>query len=165
MSRGGGGNDDSLENREVFFTGLGRKVYGGGGITPDHSVESPDAPDVLFQLRRENLIFDHAVSYAAAHEDLASDFRLGDEGWEGFVKFLREREFEFDDAELTEARAIVAVRLRAQIARILWDADVESRIIAEADPIVQKALDMLPDAEKLSRSAADRELRASAPGI
>jgi carboxyl-terminal processing protease len=156
-------DEQAPDDREVFYTGLGRKVYGGGGITPDYTVKSPDAPEILFRLRRENLIFDFAVAYENAHPELETGFRLGDEGLAEFVSFLGEREFEVDAETIQEHHEILDVRLRAQIARIAWGPVEESRIIAEFDPQVQKALEMLPEAERLSGRAIDNELRASVP--
>lgn len=161
---GGPAPEEGVE-REVFYTDLGRKVYGGGGITPDYVVKSPVAPDVLFRLRRDNLIFDFSVSYAAAHPDLQKDFQLGDAGYESFLAFLRTREFESETGELPEHRAIIELRVRAQIARIVWSAAEESRIIAEADPQIQKALELLPEAERLVPRPAAAGLRAAVPSL
>jgi len=155
----------ALEDREIFYTGLGRKVYGGGGITPDHVVTSPDAPDVLFKLRRDNLIFDFAVTYAGNHPDLKPDFRLGDEDYEEFLAFLPDKDFDSAEDELREHRDIIQMRVQAQIARIVWDAVEESRVIAELDPQIQRALELFPEAEKLSRRAVDGELRAEIPAL
>ncbi len=156
--------DESVE-REVFYTDLGRRVYGGGGITPDYVVKSPAAPDVLFRLHRGNLIFDFSVSYAAAHPDLEKDFQLGDAGYESFLAFLGARGFESEPNELPEHRALIELRVRAQIARIAWGAAEESRIIASADPQIQKALELLPEAERLVPRPAASPLHAAVPAL
>ncbi len=59
-----------VESREVFKTELGRKVYGGGGITPDVVVEPRELPRTLQILEVRSAIFNFAVDYAARHPEL-----------------------------------------------------------------------------------------------
>ncbi len=151
--------------REVFRTALGRKVYGGGGITPDQAVPTPQAPDVLFRLRRDNLIFDFAVAWVGSHPALTPDFAFGDEGYAALRAFVAERGFDDEKGDLTTERAVIELRARAQIARILWGQDEESRILAQGDPQVQRALELLPEAEDLARRAAEGGLRAAVPQL
>jgi len=156
-------DESEREEREVFYTASGRKVFGGGGITPDEIVRAPAAPEILFRLRRENLIFDYAVGFVAEHPDLVRGFGIDDEGYEEFQAYLTEREFEFTPEEVAENQEVLVIRLRAQIARIVWDQAEESRIIGQADPQIQKALEVLPEAEGLAgrrNSAADMRDRA-----
>jgi carboxyl-terminal processing protease len=145
----------SADDREVFYTASGRKVYGGGGITPDYVVKAPELPDLLFRLRRDNQIFDYAVSYVASHPELRKDFAVTDETLADFKSFIRSRGTAVDDEEFAKSREAVAVRLRAQIVRIKWDQVEESRVIAAADPQLQRALELLPEAARLARRAAD----------
>jgi carboxyl-terminal processing protease len=74
-------DDDSetIENREIFYTASGRKVYGGGGIRPDYIVKSKRLAPVVLVLLRENLIFDYSVRYVSAHADLEKGFESNPE--------------------------------------------------------------------------------------
>jgi len=137
----------------VFHTDSGRDVYGGGGIHPDYVVEAPKAPQLLFRLLRENLIFDYAVGYANAHAALAPDFGQGDEFLADFKRFLGQRGFELDDADYAEHADVVRLRLRSQIARIKWGQEAENSILAAADPQVQKALAVFDEASQLAMRA------------
>ena len=57
---------EGSDPEEVFKTTGGRTVYGGGGITPDVSVELERPSRVVLELgRRRNLYFDFVVQYAA----------------------------------------------------------------------------------------------------
>jgi carboxyl-terminal processing protease len=143
------------EGRDVFYTASGRKVYGGGGINPDYVVKAPEFPDLLFRLRRENQLFDYAVSFVATHPDLQKDFAIDEPAIADFKRFLQARGVSYEDEEFEKNRDMIAVRLRAQIVRIKWDQVEESRVIAEADPQLQRALELLPEAARLARRAAD----------
>jgi len=142
--------EEQKDEREVFFTPSGRKVYGGGGITPDYIVKSERSPELLFELRRDNLIFGYSVSYVAAHPDLQQDFAADEEMLTQFREFLEQREFEYDEEQFDAELEAISLRLRAQIARIKWDQAAESRIIALADTQIQRALALFDEAEQLA---------------
>lgn len=48
---------------QVFYTRKGRKVYGGGGITPDVYSQPASIPTVAKELEKERVFFDFAVEY------------------------------------------------------------------------------------------------------
>jgi carboxyl-terminal processing protease len=145
--------DGAPESREVFYTDSGRKVYGGGGIRPDYVVKSDRAPQLLFRLMRENLIFDYAVQFNADHPELERGFEITAEIMTDFKDYAREREFDVDEAEFEEHDEVISLRLNAQIARVRWDQEEESKVLTSADPQVRKALEVLEEAESLSASA------------
>lgn len=137
------------DNQEVFLTESGRKMYGGGGIRPDYIVENPDPPVLIYRLFRENLLFDFSVRYASEHEDLERGFEIDEAILEGFRDFLATRDFEYKAAEYEEAVEFFSVRIKAQIGRLRWGAEEESRILAESDPQVQQALKVFGEAAEL----------------
>lgn len=137
------------DNQEVFLTESGRKMYGGGGIRPDYIVENPDPPVLVYRLFRENLLFDFSVRYASEHEDLERGFEIDEAILEGFRDFLATRDFEYKAAEFEEAVEFFSVRIKAQIGRLRWGAEEESRILAESDPQVQQALKVFGEAADL----------------
>ncbi|HKQ61111.1 MAG TPA: S41 family peptidase [Candidatus Polarisedimenticolaceae bacterium] len=145
------------EEHEIRHTASGRKVYGGGGIRPDYVVPSPEMPQLLFRMIRENVLFDFAVLYTNGHPTLERGFHVEEPMLEQFRQFLQERKFELEPKEFGENKEMIALRLRAQIARVKWDAIEESRVLFEADPQVQKALGVFEEAAELER----RGLRAS----
>jgi carboxyl-terminal processing protease len=140
-------------SKEIFHTASGREVYGGGGITPDYVVKTPRPSDLWFELNRENLIFDYAVLYVARHAELATGFQIDDATLQDFQRFLNEKDFEYSVGDFEQARDELALRLRAHIARIKWDQAEESRIRAEGDPQIQKALEVFDEAAALRRRA------------
>lgn len=56
---------------EVFYTRKGRKVYGGGGITPDLVSETPAVPALVRDLQKERLFFDFAIEYVGGDTAMA----------------------------------------------------------------------------------------------
>lgn len=161
-----------LNEREVFRTASGRKVYGGGGITPDYIVPSPKASPLLFKLVRDNLIFDYSVRYVGSHPEIDAAVPFDETAMADFREFLLRRETEFTPADFDAIKEDVRLRLRAQIARIRWDQIAEARIVAQSDAQMQKAIEVFEEAARLETRAREIEdedgsrdrLRAAAPG-
>jgi len=143
------------EDREIFYTTSGRKVYGGGGIRPDYIVESQRAPEILFDLLRENLIFDYSVVFSGAHSNLEPDFDLDEQAMADFRAYLARQDFEYDAEIFVEHQDVIKLRLRAQIARVEWDQDAESLVLARSDPQVQKALSLFGEAAELAENSTE----------
>lgn len=143
------------EDREVFFTTSGRKVYGGGGIRPDYIVESPKAPSILFDLLRENVVFDYSVLYVNTHANLKQGFDMDEKAMADFRAFLDRKDFEYDADAFAENQEMIKLRLRAQITRVKWDQDAESLVLANADPQVQKALTLFGEAAELAEASTE----------
>ncbi len=157
------------DSEEVFLTESGRKVYGGGGIRPDYIVESPDPPTLIYRLVRENLLFDFSVRYANEHEDLEVGFTVDEAMLDEFKEFLASRDFGYEQEEFEEATEFFSLRLQAQIGRLLWGAEEESRILASSDPQIKKALEVFGEAADLHSRVlrlgeSDEDLVAEADG-
>ncbi len=144
-----------LEEREIFYTGAGRKVYGGGGITPDHIVKPIETKPFYGRLFRQNVFFDFSVRYANARPDLEPGFRVGEETLNELRAFLDEKDIEYDEIELQESLPEIKLKLRAQISRVKWGQEAESRALAEEDPQVRRALELFPAAAKLQARGED----------
>ncbi|ANM29493.1 hypothetical protein ABI59_07710 [Acidobacteria bacterium Mor1] len=141
---------DSELPSEVFYTSQGRKVYGGGGITPDYTIKAESASVLFSRIRRENLFFDFAVRYAAQHPELKRGFKVTDTLLEEFRAFMNEKDFEYEPLDFEESKGDISLQLRAQISSVVWDQVEESRVLAEEDPQIQKALEVFEEAKKLA---------------
>ena len=138
------------ENREVFYTDAGRKVYGGGGITPDYTVPSLQTSTLLSRLLRQNAIFDFAVRYASAHPDLEEGFTLDETDLKSFRSFLESLNFKFSEKAYNENQDSIRRQIRAQVAKVRWGEVAESRVLMEGDAQMQKALTLFDEAAHLA---------------
>ena len=90
---GAAGLPDTISNR-TYYTQRGRKVFGGGGIRPDISVESEPFPFYIQELERRRLFFDFVIDYVSADSSWAEehpDLIVSDEMVEGFMEFVQDR--------------------------------------------------------------------------
>lgn len=82
----------------VYYTAGKRKVYGGGGITPDVIVAAPERSAYEQELVRKGMIFLFASRYRASHADSASDSSDGAGLLKSFSEFLGEKRFSYTSA-------------------------------------------------------------------
>ncbi|MBQ0025478.1 MAG: S41 family peptidase [Bacteroidales bacterium] len=92
---------DSLKHE--FLTKNGRKVYDGGGITPDIEVQSPKFSRPAYSLVYNDITGDFATEYYKKHESIvpAADFHLTDAEYEEFVDFAAAKDFDARSAAQT----------------------------------------------------------------
>ena len=147
---GGAAVAPETTGHEVRRTDSGRTVYGGGGITPDYTVKAEREATLLSRLRRENLLFDYAVRFAARHPDLKPGFTIGDDVIKDFRSFLTQRNFKYETEAFDSTRKGLELRLRSQIGRVKWGAEAESKILVDGDAQVQRALTLFDEAAKLA---------------
>lgn len=76
---------------QVYMTNSGRRVYGGGGIRPDVTVEEDLWKPIEYNLVRKNLFFEFAVDYTTQHSGIKKDFEVSDEMVEAFRTYIKEK--------------------------------------------------------------------------
>jgi carboxyl-terminal processing protease len=86
---------DSLVNE--FKTSQGRKVYDGGGISPDYTTEIPVYSSISQSLASHYLLFDYATEFRIKNPSIApaKAFRLSDEDYNRFVAWLDGKEYDY----------------------------------------------------------------------
>lgn len=85
------GLSDTISSR-TYYTQRGRKVFGGGGIRPDISVEAEPFPPYVQDLERRRLFFDFVIDYVSADSSWAAEHPnliVSDEMVESFMEFVR----------------------------------------------------------------------------
>ncbi len=88
-----------------YTTEAGRKVYDGGGITPDIKIETEEFARITQELILRDLCFDFVNSYALKNPQIAEikDFKITDDIYNQFKNWLKENEFTYE----TESQRIL----------------------------------------------------------
>lgn len=157
----GEANNDHEEDKDVYLTDTGRKVYGGGGINPDVEVKPRELPHVIQLLQVRSAIFNYAVRYVAEHPDITMDLAITDEIVNDFVRdaasneIATQEEIEGAFEQDPKNREFIERALKTEIvaAKFGYDASYPYRLMG--DEQVEKALELFPQAEELA-SRADR---------
>jgi carboxyl-terminal processing protease len=143
-----GGLAADSSNREVKLTDSGRTVYGGGGITPDEKIDPTKNSRFQDELLYKDVFFHFAPVYVAAHT-VDKNFQVDNEAMAEFKKFLATQDVEFTDADIEGASDWIKARIKKEIVTIQFGQLEGLRTMAEWDPMVQKALTYMPEAQAL----------------
>jgi carboxyl-terminal processing protease len=81
-----------------FKTRNARKVYDGGGISPDIKVKPLKLSSIAAGLLTKSIIFDYATEYFLKHKSIlpAREFELTDTEYNEFIDFLSGKEFDYE---------------------------------------------------------------------
>ncbi len=79
-----------------FTTRNGRKVWDGGGIMPDITIESLKTNSLIDALEANNIVFDFATDYYYDHNfDAVEDFSFSSADYNAFKAFAQEQNFSY----------------------------------------------------------------------
>ena len=142
----------------------GRKVYGGGGIMPDIFVPADTVgfSDYYRDLIQRGILNHFILDYIDTHrktlrkqypdfERFDRHFRVGEELMEKLVSYAEKDGLPRDREQIDQSRELIALLIKALIARDLWDTTEYFRVVNQVDPTLAKAVDLLQDNEQYSR--------------
>ncbi|HET9180033.1 MAG TPA: S41 family peptidase [Terriglobia bacterium] len=138
---------------DMKVTDGGRKVYGGGGITPDVKVEPDKLNDVERTLVQNGAFFSFAQKYLGVHKTIPENFQVSDADMAEFKKFLTDQQIPVSDADLQANMAFIKLQIREKLIEDIYGTNVADRIKLENDPLVDSAAAHLPQAQQLLENA------------
>lgn len=134
-------------NTPANRTDTGRPVYGGGGITPDIPVVTPEPPEALVQLRRVQAVsrFVNPLQADARRKYEKDDRALYDD----FAAFVAREVQGLSPDRLAATRELVLLELRAELALAEGGMGARDRVLLLREPQLLRAIEALDEAEKL----------------
>ncbi len=143
-----GASPNDATNREVKLTDAGRTVYGGGGITPDEKIESPKSNHFQDSLLYKSAFFHFAAHYLA-NRSVDKNFQVDEPVLSEFRQYLTSQSIPWTEADLTTNMDWLKVSIKEKIVTSQFGQLQGLRTLADWDPMVQKALTFLPEAQAL----------------
>lgn len=158
------------QEREVRYTVGGRKVLGQGGITPDYKVEF-SFKNLTYEALRKGEVFAYAKKFiekraptssqyslsnnrnkmfdGLIYQTLDRDFTVNAEVMEDFKDYLKKRNIPFTKDDFEEAKDQLAREIEKEIYSFLWGIEGGLWVYRNSDPVVRRAVELLPEAESL----------------
>lgn len=143
-------SSDSLKNRPVFYTQKGRKVYGGGGISPDIEIKFKSvskSEEMTREFLQKRVFFELATELVQENPKWASDFNHFKESYhtdkkmfQKLKKIARTKEIKFTDDEILKDKAFLSNRIKAEIARHIWGMSRYYEVLLEYDNQFRESL-------------------------
>jgi carboxyl-terminal processing protease len=160
----------TVKPEDIFHTDLGRKVYGGGGITPDVMVKEDElSPFEQFLLSR-NAYLNFAIDYTSRNKAKikSADWKPGPEVMDEFRAWLNKEKLatnqQVDEAfAKPDVRDYSAMEVRAEVMNNVYGQEARHRVLAQGDKQIQSALGLFDKAADLFSQR--EKLAAATPKI
>jgi carboxyl-terminal processing protease len=139
---------------EVKSTDSGRKVFGGGGITPDEKYAFPPANPFQRRVASSGAVFHFgSVYFGGAVPQLPSPAWTPDaDAFNRFQAYLKTQQIPFTEEEFAANRKWLGDLLRRELLMRAYDNKTAVRAAIQEDPEVLKAIESLPKAQALLSS-------------
>lgn len=155
--------NDNTNNpdREVKATDSGRPVYGGDGITPDIKIPNPKLDAFQQTLLQHYAAFDFALQYLNEHK-ITPQFQVDEPLLQEFRSYLTAHNIPFTEADIARDHAWLVSTIKSELFTDAFGQQQGYRVRAASDPQVIEALNLLPKASALQRTARQIIARRSA---
>ncbi|MCC6462868.1 MAG: PDZ domain-containing protein [Saprospiraceae bacterium] len=145
-----------------YYTGMGRVVYGGGGVTPDIFVplDTSFANDYFFAARQ--LLPQFAARWMEGRsrsslpttlDAFMGQFQVSDQMFGEFIDYITKEGTARNDAELAKAKAELRHQLKARVAKILFHDEGLYKVLNDDDPAVEKAMQVMRSGQQVARKS------------
>lgn len=161
-----GRSNDTIksDSSKVYYTAKGRKVYGGGGIVPDHIVLGDTVTAYFVKLWSKGIFREYSNQYLEKHgpklrDKYKSDFRrfissfsITDSDIRELAVLGEKKGVPVVESSLEADKADMKNRIKAEVALYIWGNNEANQILVMNDPILIKAISYLPEARKFVES-------------
>lgn len=132
---------EEKSHETVYYTSKGRKVYGGGGVTPDIEIEQSLLNKFEIELRRKSTFFNFSVDYLLDHEnEVEENFEVDDDMINNFLSFAKQQEIEFEQTEVDSSYTWIKNELEANIIGRKFGDVAQYKTAIKDDTQLQEAL-------------------------
>jgi carboxyl-terminal processing protease len=148
---------------DVFYSDLGRIVYGGGGITPDILVPAREFDPVEDRLLTTFAFYTFTQELAGEAAD-PETFEVTDALLDRFVAHLEDRGIDVDAGDVAAHGDFVRSRILYELFYNRLGVTEAARVELTEDPQVRRAIEVMPEAADLAARAQRAESAASVDG-
>jgi carboxyl-terminal processing protease len=142
-----------------FYTGMGRVVYGGGGIAPDIFIplDTSSTNPYFFEVRQHVPQFlsrwldqNGRSNLPGRLEDLVHSYSIPDDMLEGLLQYAEKQGVGRRPDQAARSRDELKVQLKARLAKLLFQDVGLYSVLNDQDPAVEKALQVLKSGQPVA---------------
>ena len=145
---------------EIKLTDSGRQVTGGGGITPDIVVAAPKLNKFEESLFRADVFIPVETGvggftrhFLGSKPSITKQFEVDDSVMKSFREYLAKHNVHYTEPEMAENQDWIKRKIKQEIFMSAFGQQEGFKVLLEADPQVQKAVDSIPQARALYQNA------------
>lgn len=168
-------SQDSIKQDEskIYYTSLGRPVYGGGGIMPDYFIPADTTGMTsYFQMaRNRRLLVQYSFDYTDKNREKLSKY----DDWPALLKYLKTQNLLEKFAQFAEKKGLKRRNILMNKSKDLFDLNIYGNIIYnmmdmeayieyinQSDTTVKKALDILEKGEAFPKAPEQKDKKDAA---
>ncbi|MCB0531257.1 MAG: PDZ domain-containing protein [Lewinellaceae bacterium] len=145
-----------------FYTGMGRIVYGGGGITPDIfiPIDTSFATDYYFAARQHLSPFvarwletQEQGKLPNSADAFVRQFKVSDQLYTDFITYVEKQGVEGNAQQQAQSEYELRLQIKARIAKILFKNEGLYQVLNDDDPAVEKALQVLRSGKPVAQNS------------
>jgi carboxyl-terminal processing protease len=159
------------EPEEVKLTDGGRKVTGGGGITPDYQMEPPKYNRFQETLLRRDVLYPFEVGiggfarfYLGLKPEITRSFTVDQNVLNELRRYLDRQGIKFYESDLQDNLAWIQRKIKREVFLSAFGLAEGYKVALEDDVVVQRAIELMPEAralyEKAKKVVAQRSAQA-----
>jgi carboxyl-terminal processing protease len=141
---------------EVKLTDSGRQVTGGGGISPDIVVAAPKLTKFQQLLYRNDVFFPAETGvggftryFLGSKPTITKDFEVDDILMQKFRDYLGKHNVRYTEPEMADNLDWIKRKIKQEVFMSNFGQQEGFKVLLEADPQVQKAVEAIPQARAL----------------
>src|SRR5277367_505437 len=145
---------------EIRQTDSGRQVTGGGGITPDLVVAAPKFTKFQELMFRSDVFYpaEQGIGgftryFLGTKPAITHNFEVDDKVMKEFRDFLAKRNIHYTEPEFAENQDWVKRKIKQEVFMSNFGTQEGFKVLLDADPQVQKAMEAIPQARALYENA------------
>jgi carboxyl-terminal processing protease len=145
---------------EIRQTDSGRQVTGGGGITPDIIVDVPKPSKFQEQMYLQDVFFPQEQgvggftrSFLGTRPAITHNFEVDDKVMKEFRDYLTKHNIHYTEPEFAENQDWVKRKIKQEVFMSAYGTQEGFKVLLDADPQVQKAIEAIPQARALYENA------------
>jgi carboxyl-terminal processing protease len=155
----------NMDSIPIFYTRKGRKVLGGGGITPDYIVkrDTTRLTETVVDMRMKRIFYDFTYEFLRSEEgtkfkakyeknfkDFYKNFEITEAMVNRAVEISKTKEIEVKEEDIEKDKDFLKVALKSTIAKIVWDSNKQMQVSSVLDRQLKKAKTLFNEAIKIS---------------
>ncbi|NUM79209.1 S41 family peptidase [bacterium] len=150
------------DSTKVYYTGMGRKVFGGGGIVPDYHVDNDTISAYYVKLLSRGVFREFTNVYLERKgpqlrdqfksnmTKFLSSFELSDSELQEMVKMGDGKGIPFDETSFQKDKTDMKNIIKAEVARYIWGNNEAALVRVQSDNVVSESMKFFPEAKKFS---------------
>jgi carboxyl-terminal processing protease len=140
---------DAKPQGPAFKTDLGRNVYGGGGINPDYALPVLKLNEFMIGLRFQHSAFFQFAVHEKEHFGIKPGQHADEVTLSRFRTWALEQKLTISDKDWEANLPAIEEQLSFEMQNVAFGVEAGFKILCEKDPVILKALEVMPEAETL----------------